>query len=58
MIVRVIDYVGKYHFVPGPPDLARYGEGDSIAITGDISDQDRSSWAIAIGLFVMRGGEA
>lgn len=56
--MRVIDYVGKYHFVPGPPDLAQYGEGHTISIDGKISEQDRASWAISIGLFIMRGGES
>jgi len=57
MIVRVIDFIGKYHFVPGPPDLAKYGEGYTITFDGEPTEQEMATWAIAVGLFVLRGGE-
>jgi hypothetical protein len=58
MVVKIIDYVGRYHAVPGPHDLQKYGEGDTITLDGEISDMDKSTWCIAIGLFVIRGGSA
>jgi hypothetical protein len=56
--VRVIDSEEKIHFVPGPPDLAKYGTGGHLFIVGEVSDMDKATWAVAIGLFVMRGGTA
>jgi len=58
MIVQVIDHEAHFSVVPGPPDLAKYGNGYMLCITGDISEMDKSTWGFAIGMFVMRGGEA
>jgi hypothetical protein len=54
MIVQVNN--ATIHRIAGPPDLGRYGRGDRLIIRGEISEMDRATWAIAIGLFVMRGG--
>ena len=56
--MKVIDYVGNEHFVPGPPDLQKYGADDQIFIVGDPTEMDKSAWGFAIGMFVMRGGTA
>jgi hypothetical protein len=57
MTIKVIDYIGKSHHVPGPHDLAQYGESYTLTFHGDINDLDRTTWAIAIGLFILRGGD-
>jgi hypothetical protein len=57
MIVKVIDYIGKSHFVPGPADLAQYGDEHTLVYDGNVSDMDRSTWALSVGLFILRGGD-
>jgi hypothetical protein len=57
MTVRVIDYIGKKHFVPGPPDLAKYGDGYTLVYSGELNEMERATWALAIGLFILRGGD-
>jgi hypothetical protein len=57
VIVKVIDYIGKSHFVPGPPDLAQYGRDYTLTFHGDPSELEKSTWALSIGLFILRGGD-
>ena len=58
MIVRVIDFTGMTHVIPGPPDLRQFGNEDRLVILGEPTEMDKSTWALAIGLFIMRGGKA
>lgn len=49
---------GIRHYIPGPPDLAKYGRGDTLVIKGEMSELERATWAQSIGLFILRGGNA
>jgi hypothetical protein len=47
--------LGSWRPIPGPADLTSLSDG-RVRITPPISDVDRAIWAIALGLYAMRGG--
>lgn len=56
MIVRVVRPTGGGKTLTGPADLAKYGDGDTLYVS-DVPERELARWSVAIGLYVIRGGE-